>query len=138
MKANIWLVVITFLAAVDGGLLHVGGPGWIRALVVSAGPFLAASGVATIVALWPREYNYPPEPRKVAERLEWIRRGGGAQPPWEAVRPDLLALGLARVESNRRLNRSKSAWLVCAYYLLLPALFLTLAALLVAGVRLMR
>lgn len=69
--ANIWLVVITFLAAVDGGLLRFASPGWVRIPVVSAA-FLAASGVATIVALWPRSYDYPPEPRKVAERLEWI------------------------------------------------------------------
>jgi hypothetical protein len=136
LKGNIWLAVIAFVAVLDGDMLRKAAAVWEYAVLISA-VFLAASGIATMVALWPREYEYPPEPRMVADRLEWGARQG-ANRAWEELRPTILHLALDRVENNRRINRLKSAWLVWAYRLLLPALTSTLAAMVAAAVKLLR
>ncbi len=124
VKANIWLAVVTFLAAVDGALLlpPLGGV-WFRAFQIAALALVAASGLRTLGALFPLPYDFAPLPDELARWLEQAREYFGPGPGGLAyLRREATEATIRRLVANRRKNLRKSRCIVIGYWVLLPAL----------------
>lgn len=131
VKANIWLVVITFLAGVDAGLLlRPRGDAAFRVLELAAIALVTIAGVLVIIALRPTNYAFPMYPeearRLLADADEFYGPGG---PALNYVKTEDVELTMRRVRQNRGNNARKSKWLVRVYWLVICALFANLASL---------
>lgn len=75
MKANVLLVVITFLAAQTAYFLSVAASPFLRYAQIFSGLLLAVCGALTLAELFPREYlTYHPSNGAIEKKLAHLRK----------------------------------------------------------------
>jgi hypothetical protein len=136
LRANIWLVIITFLAAQSAYFIGKGIPhAWLLAQYASAALMIMA-GIATMVELYPRTYlRFSPSNGALERRLTFLRGYyEGLANADELALAQLLIdeIGWARERTthNNRHNNSKTWLLQWAFWLAVCAFVINLLTLL--------
>jgi hypothetical protein len=131
IKANIWLFLITFLAALDGGLKLAPRAGaafhWLQFFALA---LVTGSGVRTVLALCPRKYAFAHLPGLTAD---WLREADEyfASPAAALayVQGESAERAIRRAAGNHKIKGQKLALFLWAYWLWVPAAAVVIASL---------
>jgi hypothetical protein len=114
VKASIIFVVLTFLATMSGQILAIPGlPPPVKYFQLASILLLIIAGAFTILALWPRVFDVPPDPEesaKYSDKLE--EKYKGRQDAVKLVRDAFIAAWFKnineRIARNRRIALRKA------------------------------
>jgi hypothetical protein len=111
-KATVFLGLTAVLLAASVALLGVDAQPWERAIGLVGAAMLEAAQFCIAVAVWPRRFNFPPNPRGLASY---------SNRPVGDLTEQLLHQWPDAYESNEVLLRSKARWVSRCMALLLAA-----------------
>jgi hypothetical protein len=136
VKASIVLLVVTFLGTLSGQIVSVPDlPPIVKIIQVIAVAALCMSGLLTIAALWPRDFDIPRDPKKLALYVNALVEHFSDKPKpedlalqwYEQARVDSV---IDRITTNRGFASSKSRLNKWAFYAVAASLLAELISLL--------
>lgn len=136
MKANVWLVVITFLGTQSVYFVEKGLPTWPHLAQATAILLLIVAAILTLVGLYPRDYLlFTPSNGAIESRLSQLSEfySDAAEASTLIERQlikDQIMWARERIETNHFLNKRKSGLLFWAFWFTALAAIMNLLTLL--------
>lgn len=135
VKSSIILVVVTFLGTLSGEILSRPAlAGLAKAVQVSAILCLCVAGVLTLLALFPRKFDIPPDTGEMLEYADGLERHygnfcNGAEMLLKHFQQNRIAAAMERIATNRDLANAKLKLNKAAFYVTAVAVCLELFSL---------